>query len=218
MLHLKPETDEQIAELRNLYHKTKDVRIRTRSQIILLAFDGMSAPKIANIVDLDPVSVRSCMKRYRDEGISGLYDRPRTGRPRMATPEYIDLALKTLRQRPRALGLPFSLWTLERLIDYLKKQTNITVSDETLRTHFRTHGVSFSRPHHNVSSPDPDYVQKKRRLKVREIHELLVIISIMVMKLISVYSPPYEKCGSCADNKYKFQPMDKTNAHMELVQ
>ena len=94
MLHLKPETDEQIAELRNLYHTTKDVRIRTRSQMILLAFDGMSAPKIATIVDLDPVSVRTYMKRYRDEGIQGLYDRPRTGRPRTATPEYVDLATK----------------------------------------------------------------------------------------------------------------------------
>ena len=129
MLRLTPESDAQVAELRQLYHRTKDVRIRTRSQIILLAFDGMSAPKIAHIVDLDPVSVRSYMKRYHDEGIDGLYDRPRSGRPRTATPDYIDLALKTIRQRPRALGLPFSLWSLERLIDYLKEQTNIIVSD-----------------------------------------------------------------------------------------
>ncbi len=168
MLHLTPESDEQVAELRTLYHKTKDVRIRTRSQIVLLAFDGMSAPKIAHIVDLDPVSVRIYMKRYRDEGIPGLYDRPRSGRPRTATPDYIDLARTMLRQRPRALGLPFSLWSLERLITYLKEQTNITVSDETLRTHLRAHGIVFSRPQHNVSSPDPEYVQKKRRLKPRE--------------------------------------------------
>ncbi len=168
MLHLTPKSDEQFAELRTLYHKTKDVRIRTRSQIILLAFDGMSAPKIAHIVDLDPVSVRTYMKRYRDEGISGLYDRPRTGRPRTATPDYIDLALTTLRQRPRALGLPFSLWSLERLIAHLKEQTNITVSDETLRTHLRAHGITFSRPQHKVTSPDPEYIQKKRRLKTHE--------------------------------------------------
>src|SRR3712207_6865202 len=56
----------------------------------------------------------------------------RSGRPRIATDEYIELALKTIRQRPRTLGLPFSIWSLDRLIAYLKKQTNITVSDETL--------------------------------------------------------------------------------------
>ncbi len=168
MLRLSPESDEQVVELRKLYHTTKDVRIRTRSQIILLAFDGLSAPKIAKIVDLDPESVRHHMKRYHAEGIPGLYDRPRAGRPLTATPEYVEFAVMTLRQRPRALGLPFSVWSLDRLINYLKDKTNITVSNETLRTHLRAHGISFSRPQHKVSSPDPEYAQKKRRLSTQE--------------------------------------------------
>ena len=165
MLRLIPESEDQVAEVRNFYHTTKDVRIRTRAQMILLAFEGMSAPKIAKIVDLDPESIRHHMKRYRDEGIQGLYDRPRSGRPRTATPEYVALALETLRQRPRALGLNFSVWSLERLIDYLREKTQITVSDETIRTHLRAHDISFSRPQHKVSSPDPEYIQKKRRLR-----------------------------------------------------
>jgi transposase len=169
MLRLTPESDDHIAALRKLYHTTKDVRIRTRSQMILLAFDGMSAPKIAKIVDLDPESVRHYMKRYRDEGIQGLSDRPRSGRPRIATPAYVDLARATLRHRPRALGLHFSVWSLERLIAYLREKTNITVSDETIRTHLRTQGISFRRPQHKVSSPDPEYVQKKRRSKAHGI-------------------------------------------------
>jgi transposase len=168
MLRLKPESPEQITEIRHLYHTTKDVRIRTRAQIILLAFDGLSAPKIAKIVDLDPVSVRKHIKRYRDEGIAGLPDKHRGGRPRIATPEYVALAIETVRQRPRALGQHFSVWTLERLITYLKEKTQITVSDETIRTHLRDNGMSFRRPQHKVSSPDPEYVQKKRRLKIPE--------------------------------------------------
>ena len=81
MLRLIPESSEQIDEVRDLYHSTKDVRIRTRAQIILLAFDGLSAPKIAKIVDLDPESVRRHIKRYRDEGSTGLADRERSGPP-----------------------------------------------------------------------------------------------------------------------------------------
>lgn len=170
MLRLIPDSPEQVTEVRALYHTTKDVRVRTRAQIILLAFEGMSAPKIAKIVDLDPESVRHHMKRYRDEGIAGLPDRERSGRPRRATPEYIELAIQTLRQRPRALGLNFSVWSLERLIDYLKDQTQITVSDETIRTHLRAHGISFSRPQHKVSSPDAEYVVKKKRSRQHETH------------------------------------------------
>lgn len=165
MLRLIPESDAQVDEVRKLYHTTKDVRIRTRSQIILLAFDGMSAPAIAKIVDLDPESVRHHIKRYRDAGIPGLSDRPRPGRPRTVTPEYVALALLTIRQRPRTLGLNFSLWSMERLVDYLKEKTDIHVSDETIRTHLRAADISFSRPQHKISSPDPEYVQKKRRLK-----------------------------------------------------
>lgn len=105
------------------------------------------------------------MKRYRDEGMPGLYDRPRSGRPRTATPEYVDLAMTPLRQRPRALGLPFAGWSLERLIDSLKEKTHITVADETMRTQLRATGMRFSRPQHTISSPDPEYTQKKRSLK-----------------------------------------------------
>src|SRR5919202_6187395 len=182
MLRLIPRSPEDVAEVRAVYHTTKDVRVRTRAQIVLLAFDGLSAPKIAKIVDLDPESVRHHLKRYRDEGIAGLPDRYRVGRPRIATPEYVDLALETVRQRPRALGLNFSVWTLERLIAYLKEKTTITVSDETLRTHLRDHGISFRRPQHKVSSPDPEYVQKKRRLKKHETTWHHRIIFTMVMK------------------------------------
>jgi transposase len=168
MLRLIRKSDDEVTEVRTLYHTTKDVRIRTRAQIILLAFDGLSAPTIAKIVDMSGEGVRHHLRRYRDEGIQGLYDKDRSGRPRTATPEYIEAAMTALRRRPRALGLSFSLWTLDRLLDYLTEQTGITVSDETLRTHLLEQGFSFSRPQHKVSSPDPDYVQKKRRLKTHE--------------------------------------------------
>lgn len=168
MLRLRPQSEEQLAEVRNLYHTTKDVRIRTRTQVILLAAEGLSAPKIAKIVDMSDESVRNHIKRYHQEGVHGLYDKERSGRPPTVTPEYMELAVATVRRRPRALGLSFSVWTLERLVAYLAKQTGITISYETLRTRLRDHGFSFSRPQHKVSSPDLEYVQKKRRLKAPE--------------------------------------------------
>jgi transposase len=168
MVRLDEQSPEQIAELRTLYRTTKDVRIRTRSQIILLAIDGLSAPQIARIVQLDSESVRHHLKRYRDEGLAGIADRPRSGRPPRVTPNYLAAALTAVRRRPRSLDLPYSLWTLPRLLDYLQQQTGLRVSDETLRVHLRAHGISFSQPQHKVSSPDPEYTQKKRRLKQHE--------------------------------------------------
>jgi transposase len=73
--------------------------------------------------------------------------------------------LTAVRRRPRSLGLPFSLWTLQRLVDSLAEQTGIRVSDETVRRGRKRAGIVLSRPQHTISSPDPDYALKKRRLK-----------------------------------------------------
>lgn len=71
----------------------------------------------------------------------------------------------TVRRRPRSLGLSFSLWTCQRLADYLAEATGIRVSDETVRRHLADVGIVLSRPQHKISSPDPEYEVKKRRLK-----------------------------------------------------
>ena len=39
---------------------------------------------------------------------------------------------------------------------------------ETVRRELAKEGIVFSRPQHTISSPDPDYQVKKRRLKIPE--------------------------------------------------
>jgi transposase len=51
------------------------------------------------------------------------------------------------------------------LVDYLAEQTGIRVSDETVRRALKHAGIVLSRPQHKISSPDPEYAVKKRRLK-----------------------------------------------------
>src|SRR5215203_2348674 len=110
-------TDEQKA-LETLYHETKDVRIRQRVQMILLAIEQkMIAREIAVIVRTDDETVRSWIKRFNAEGINGLYDEPRSGAPTKITAAYRQRLLEVVRRRPRSLGQPFSLWTLRRLAE-----------------------------------------------------------------------------------------------------
>jgi transposase len=58
------------------------------------------------------------------------------------------------------------LWTLQRLVDYQAEPTGIRVSDETVRRALKHEGIMLSRPQHKISSPDPEYAVKKRRLKI----------------------------------------------------
>jgi transposase len=57
------------------------------------------------------------------------------------------------------------MWTLQRLSDYLAEETGLRVEAETVRLHLKKLGVVLSRPQHKVSSPDADYLVKKRRWK-----------------------------------------------------
>jgi len=161
-------TAEELEALENLYRTTKEVRLRTRAQIILLAGEQrMTAPAIAKIVRENDQTVRNWLKRWMAEGIEGLKDRPMPGAPGKVTKEYEEQLLQIVRRRPRSLEQPYSMWTLQRLADYMAEQTSIRVSDETVRQVLKSGEIVLSRPQHKVSSPDPEYLVKKRRSKTR---------------------------------------------------
>ena len=58
----------------------------TRAKIVLLASDGSSNKEIARKLDTTPQTVCKWRKRFYEEGLSGLEDRPRSGRPPTFSP------------------------------------------------------------------------------------------------------------------------------------
>lgn len=165
-LEIAVPTAEELKALETFYRTTRDVRLRTRVQIVLLAGEQrLTAPAIAKIVREDDQTVRNWLKRYLAEGIEGLKDRPMPGAPPKVTQEYAEQLLSVVRRRPRSLGQPYSIWTLQRLADYMAEQTSIRVSIETVRKLLKNGEIVLSRPQHKISSPDPEYLLKKRRSK-----------------------------------------------------
>ncbi len=165
-IRIPPLDSEQLAELEEMYRTTRDARLRTRAQMVLLAAERrMTAAQIAEIVRASEETVRRWLKRYLAEGTEGLRDEPHPGAPRKVTEDYRELLVHSVRRRPRSLGLPFSVWTLRRLADYMAEQTGIRVEYETVRLHLKAAGIVLSRPQHTITSPDPEYALKKRRSK-----------------------------------------------------
>src|SRR5512144_578244 len=115
-LRLAPMSQAQLDELDTLYRTTKNVRLRTRAQIILLAAEQkISAPRIAALGRETDQTVHNWLKRYEAEGIEGLKSKPQPGPPEQVTPDYKGRLLEVVRVRPRSLGQPYSMWTLARL-------------------------------------------------------------------------------------------------------
>lgn len=67
--------------LRRLYRQTKDADVRSRCQMLLLSADGHGVSAIAQLTLFDENSVLFWFDRYAAEGLAGLEDRPKSGRP-----------------------------------------------------------------------------------------------------------------------------------------
>jgi len=168
-LYVPSLSEEQKVELDELYRKTEVPRVRTRAQMVLLSAEKkLKADEIADIVRESSVTVLRWLHRYIAEGIQGLMDAPRAGRSSILTDEFRKRLLEVVRRRPRSLELEYSMWTLQRLADFMAEDTGIRVSTETIRRALAKEDIVFSRPQHTISSPDPEYQVKKRRLKKLE--------------------------------------------------
>ncbi len=169
-VQIPPLTEEQVAELDELYHTTDKPRLRTRAQMVLLSAEKeLKAQEIAAIVRESHATVLRWLKRYIAEGVAGLVDAPIPGRSAVVSAAYRERLLDVVRHRPRSLDLPYSIWTFQRLADYLAEETGIRVSDETVRRELAKAEMVVRRPQHTITSPDPEYQVTKKRSKQRVI-------------------------------------------------
>ena len=69
------------AELRALARRERDGRVGGRLLALANALDGMSRGAAARAAGMDRQTLRDWVHRYNAEGVDGLRDRPRAGRP-----------------------------------------------------------------------------------------------------------------------------------------
>ena len=77
--------------------------LAARARIVLLAADGTPNVQIAELVGVSRPTVDLWRSRYRDQGLGGLIDEDRPGRPRTVDPRRIVEA--TLTPPPKSLGV-----------------------------------------------------------------------------------------------------------------
>jgi transposase len=118
-------------------------RNATRIMMVVLSAAGMSASEIADLLHYDPKTVRTWIARHHAEGITGLPDRPRTGRPRKGSPR-LGERIHTLLQTPRS-------WTTTRIFKALGRPK---LSMSTMRRRIREQ-ARWARPR-LIAKSDPN--------------------------------------------------------------
>jgi transposase len=127
--------------------------LATRSRIVLLAAQGSSNRAVAVRLNVSPATVGKWRRRFLGEGIPGLYDEVRPGRPRSIEDERIaELLSKTTQTRPR----DGTHWTCRAVAG----ETGISKS--TVQRIRHAFGLKPHRVKSFKLSTDPFFVEKVR--------------------------------------------------------
>jgi len=104
------------------------------------------------------------VRRFNADGLAGLADRPRPGRNPTHSEEVKSKLVALALQKPRSLGYPFALWTLERLQTAFEEREHVHLSDSTIWTWMAAEGFSWKRQQswfHEADKHDPEFVEKR---------------------------------------------------------
>ena len=127
-LRVRPLTAEEETEVRRrVSSRTLPARVVERARMIWCLHDGERVPAVARRLGVGTDVVRGWLKRFNAEGLDGLRDRPRAGRPATYGPEVVGEVIAASLTRPDALGLPFGSWTLDRLQAYLNEVKGLPI-------------------------------------------------------------------------------------------
>lgn len=143
-------TAEERQELERTRVHNEITEVRVRCEAILALGKGERVLVVAQANDVTPHTIYAWHKRYKTGGIAALSHKPRSGRPRKWTPEYLAQLESTLETDPKTLGYDFSLWTLERLAAHLAKVTNIELTSRSLLDLMERENYRYLRPKYGI--------------------------------------------------------------------
>jgi transposase len=143
MKYISPLTEEQKTQLQKVMKDDTSSRARQRAHAILLSDSGYHVQEIARIYQVDRHSVSSWIDAWEEQGIQGVYDSPRNGRPVTLTEEEQQLAQDLLKQFPRRPKV---------VLEKLKKLTGKGISKSTLKRLARAAKLSWKRVRKSLHS------------------------------------------------------------------
>jgi transposase len=136
--------DEGIRLLRIVRRSRGSVVTWRRAQMVLLSAQGMAVPQIAEVTFSSADRVRDVIHNFNADGFDSLRPRYAGGRPPKFAVDQRQEIKKAALSRPTDHGLPFSVWSLAKLADFLVAEGVVDdISHEGLRTLLREQGVSF---------------------------------------------------------------------------
>ena len=165
MLTVNPLPPEEIKTLEEMHRNHPSPASRTRAHAVLLSDSGFRLKEIARIYNICRQTAATWLHAWKDDGICGLFDKPRSGRPRLLCNEAEIEAISSVIESPRSLKK-----VLAELASSLNLSTTPSIS--TLKRICKRAGLTWKRVRKSLRSKrDPDLFEQSRQQLVTLIEQ-----------------------------------------------
>ena len=149
-----------VLALQDEIRRSEEARYDHRLHAILLVAQGMSCGEAAGLLGDSARTVQYWVRRFEEEGLIGLVDADKPGRPGRLTSEQLDKIALVLRAPPHKAGLSANLWDGKTLSAFILKEWNIVLGVRQCQRLFRRLGFRLRKPRPVIAHADPE--QQKR--------------------------------------------------------
>jgi len=144
-------TDEEVKVLDEAINHAKEPEVRQRATALKLLHRKGSREAVAEVMAVSSVTVGNWHHRWQTEGLAGLKNKARSGRPASADQSYRQRLEQIIETDPADYGYGFTFWTSGRLEAHLRQETGVALSERRFRALLAACGYVFRRPTHDLS-------------------------------------------------------------------
>ena len=145
--------DDALPTLDTYLKQTKEARVFRRVQAVRDVVTGHRLQTVSDTLHFTYSALRKWVHRFAHQGVQGLVDRPRSGRPPKVTDALEQHLNRLIDQDPLQHGSSHSQWSCQELATVLTRQTGTQLSRESVRGLLKKrcqlqppHGTARSRP------------------------------------------------------------------------
>lgn len=145
MLYVRSPSAEERDELERMRRQAVG-RVSQRAQWVLWSAEHRSVPEIAGLAATSRATVRWWLRRFERQGPAGLYDVPRSGRPRKLGAQHTGALTELIGHDPQEAGYLPTLWTVGMLVAAVAQRLGVAVGVTALRATLHRLGLRWGRP------------------------------------------------------------------------
>ena len=148
--------------LQDEIRRSDESRYDHRLHGVLLIAQGLTCPKVASMLGDSVRTVQYWVKRFEKDGLGGLSEGSRPGRPRSLSEKQMERIGRVLRQRPEEVGLSGNLWDGKTLSAHIKRAHSVSLGPRQCQRMFRQLGFRLRKPRPLIAHADPE-IQKAHK-------------------------------------------------------